>query len=232
MAEKVLDIDELHPARLRRFMRHLSSAVRKAEDRSEKKQKIKESLSKMKAVSLNKRTTKETIETEFGSFESAVHEIINDEEKILEEQRKETQQINELKKMVENLSRKLIEIGREYAGELEDKDRKIMELREALAAAHIRISESGDDRQKRIQDIERKIIEKHDAISSASPEVAKQEKTASMQLLEMESRLKKLEEKHKALKKKGKVKKTDLALLKRLIDKHKEKISAVKAKKY
>jgi chromosome segregation ATPase len=230
MAKELIDIDELHPARLRRFMHHLSAAVMRAEDRSLKKQKIKEQVEKIKSVSLNKRTTKEVIETELGTFEDAVHEIIHDEEQILEEQRRETAQINELKKMVENLSRKLIEIGREYAAELEDKDRKIMELREALAAAHIRISETGDDRQKRIEDIERRIIEKHHAVADLEP--VKLEKSASQQILEMESRLKMLEEKHKQLKKKGKVRKKDLALLKRLIDTHKKKISAVKAKKY
>jgi small-conductance mechanosensitive channel len=154
---------DYHPGRMKRFVRHLSTATISAEERAAKKQAVKSHLERVKSLSLNKRTTKQQIEHEFGSFEDTVQEIIKDEEKILAEQRKETKQIGELKTMVENLSTKLIDIGREYARELEAKDSKIMELREALAAAHIKISESGEDRQKKIEDIERRIKQKQPA---------------------------------------------------------------------
>lgn len=224
MAKEYLEInvdpilkDELHPGRLKRFVAHLSAAARKAEERSVKKQDIKNKLDKIKSVSLNKRSTKQVIETEFGSFESAVHGMIHDDEKILEDQRRETRQISELRTMVENLSRKLIDIGREYASELEEKDGKILELREALASAHIKISESGEDRQKKIAAIEKKIKGKS---ASAKYDVDK-----------LESQLKTLESKHSVLKKKGKHKKKDLDRIKTLIDTHKTKIRKIKTKK-
>lgn len=224
MAEEYLEIkaepvskDDLHPGRLKRFVAHLSVAALKAEERSVKKQEIKNQLDRIKSVSLNKRSTKQVIENEFGSFESAVHEMIHDDEKILEEQRRETRQISELRKMVENLSRKLIDIGREYASELEEKDSKILELREALASAHIKISESGEDRQKKIDAIEKKIKRKSNS--------------ARHDVYELESQLKTLEVKHRELKRKGKHKKNDLDRVKKLINTHKDKIKKIKAKK-
>ncbi len=202
--------EDLHPDRMRRFVRHLSAAAIKAEERSVKKHKVRERLEKIKSVSLNKRSTKEMIEGEIGSFESAIHEIIHDEEKILDEQRRETKQINELKSMVEILSRKLIDIGREYASELEDKDRKILELREALASAHIRISESGDERQKKIENIERKIKERPSRLEPVFESAD-----------DLANQLAELEQRHEELKKSGKHSKADLDRVKRLIDKHK-----------
>ena len=174
-------------------------------------------MDRVKAVSLNKRSTKQQIEHELGSFEETVHDIIKDEEKILEEQRKETRQIGELKRMVENLSKKLIDIGREYARELESKDDKIMELREALAAANIKISESGEERQKKIADIERKLKQKQSAPKSRHDHIT-----------EMEMHLASLEKKHSALKEKGKHKKSDLDRVQRIIDKHKASIAKAK----
>jgi chromosome segregation ATPase len=215
--------DKLHPVRIRKFMSFLSMAADNAKERAEKKQKVKEHIETIKAVSLNKRTTKKEMEDHLGSFESTVKEIINDEEKILEEQRKETKQINDLKRMVEELSRKLIQIGKEYASELENKDRKIMELREALAAAHIKIADSGADRQKRIEDIEKKLKEKPTSIITA-------EDDAKRRLAAMESRLRTLEITHAKLKKKGKHSKKDLDKIKKLINAHRDKIRAVKNK--
>ncbi len=217
--EHHIDKDAIHPGRMKRFMTHLSSAAREAEERSVKKQEIKEKLQRIKAVSLNKRSTKEQIEHEIGSFESTVKEIIHDEEKILEEQRKETRQIGELKSMVENLSKKLIEIGREYARELEAKDDKIMELREALASANIKISESGEERQKKIEFIETRIKEKQ---SQAVP------KSREDHISDMESHLKALEARHKDLKKTGKHKQADLDRVQSIIDKHKLALAKVK----
>lgn len=213
--------DRFNPGRMRRFVRHLSASAIRAEDLANKKQEIKTRLEKIKSLSLNKRSTKDMIEHEIGSFEDAVHEIIKDEEKILEEQRRETKQVNELKSMVENLSQKLIEIGKEYAKELEAKDDKIMELREALAAAHIRISESGEERQKKIDKIEQRLKDKQEPAP----------KTKEDHVSEIEAHLKVLEDKHKELKKKGKHKKTDLDRVKNLIDTHKEKLKSIKAKK-
>lgn len=218
--EHHIDKDAIHPGRMKRFMSHLSLAAKEAEERAEKKQEVKEKLERIKAVSLNKRSTKQQIEHEIGSFESTVQEIIHDEEKILEEQRRETRQIGELKTMVENLSRKLIDIGREYARELEAKDEKIMELREALASANIKISESGDERQKKIEDIERRLKERQ----AAPP----QPKSRDDHIAEMESHLKSLEARHRDLKRKGEHSKADLDRVQAIIDKHKESIAMVK----
>ncbi|MFC1741955.1 hypothetical protein ACFL3V_05445 [Nanoarchaeota archaeon] len=216
---------ELHPGKMRAYIRHLSVAAIRAEELASKKQDIKQRLDRIKSVSLNKRSTKTMIEHEIGSFEDAVQEIIKDEEKILEEQRRETKQITELKAMVENLSKKLIGIGREYAGELEEKDGKIMELREALASAHIKISESGEERQKKIENIEQRLKEKHGKPKKDKP------KTKAEHVNEIEGHLNTLEAKHKELKKKGKHKKKDLDRVKKLIDTHKGKLKTIKAKK-
>lgn len=214
-----IDKQKLHPDRMRRFMVHLSAAAIRAQERSTKKNEVKQRLEKMKSVSLNKRSTKQMIESEFGDFESTVHEIIKDEEKILEEQRKETKQISELKRMVEELSRKLIDLGREYASELETKDRKILELREALAHAHIKISESGDDRKAKIAEIEKKLKEKQSVERPPSRIEA---------LGALEEHLTSLEQRHTELKKKGKNSKKDLDRVKQLIESHKQKIKTLK----
>lgn len=217
LPEHHIDKDSIHPGRMKRFVTHLSSAAREAEERAAKKQEVKEKLERIKAVSLNKRSTKQQIEHEIGSFESTVKEIIHDEEKILEEQRKETRQIGELKLMVENLSKKLIDIGREYARELEAKDEKIMELREALASANIKISESGEERQKKIDIIEKKLKQKSEAPKSRDDHIS-----------EMEVHLKALEARHRDLKKKGKHKQADLDRVQNIIDKHKASIAKAK----
>lgn len=214
---------EFHPGRMRRFIRHLSAATISAEDRSQKKRAVRQQIEKVKSLALNKRSTKEQIEHEMCNFESTVHEVIKDEEKILEEQRRETRQISELREMVENLSRKLIGVGRDYAKELEDKDNKIMELREALAAAHIRISESGEDRQKKIEEIERRVKQKQDL---PPPPITRDDHIA-----QLEDHLKSLEERHKELHKAGKHSRKDLDRVKKLITKHQDAIGKLKAKK-
>ena len=219
-----VDTDELHPRKMRRFISHLAASAIKAEERSAKKQKIKEKLERMKSVSLNKRSTKKMIEDEFGSFESVVKELIHDDEKILEEQRKETRQITELKRMVEDLSKKLIAIGREYAKEIDDRDRKILELREALAAANIKISESGEERKKKIREIERKLKQQRPAV----PEPLKPK---SDMIRELESHLDLLEERHKSLKEKGIHKKEDLDRIKSIIDRHKQALAEAKGER-
>ncbi|NQU78495.1 hypothetical protein HQ545_01875 [Candidatus Woesearchaeota archaeon] len=202
----------IHPGRLRRFVNHLASSAIRAEDRSVKKQEIREKIDRIRSVSLNKRSTKKVIEDELGSFEAAVREIIKDEEKILEEQKRETRQITELKAMVEKLSSKLINLGRDYAGELESKDKKVLELREALASAHIKISESGEEREKKIRNIEARV----------------RKGGKSNQVVELEDHIKSLESRHKDLRKSGKHSKRDLDRVKKLIDKHKDKIKKLK----
>ncbi len=220
--EHHVDKDSLHPGRMRRFVTHLSAAAREAEERSAKKQEIKDKIERVKAVSLNKRSTKQQIEHELGSFESTVKEIIHDEEKILSEQRKETRQIIELKAMVENLSGKLIEIGREYARELEEKDEKIMELREALAAANIKMSESGEERQRKIADIERKLKQR-----PASPPP----KSKDDHIADMEAHLKSLEERHRELKRSGQHSSEDLDRVQSVIDRHKRSLAQARGEK-
>jgi chromosome segregation ATPase len=215
----VVDKEKLHPERMKRFMVHLSAAAIRAQERSAKKNEVRQRLDKMKSVSLNKRSTKQMIESEFGDFESTVHEIIKDEEKILEEQRRETKQISELKRMVEELSKKLISLGREYAGELEAKDRKILDLREALAHAHIKISESGEDRKAKIAEIEKKLKEKQSVERPPS---------RSEVLGALEEHLTSLEQRHTELKKRGRHSKKDLDRVKKLIDTHKQKIKTLK----
>jgi chromosome segregation ATPase len=217
---KPIDKDDIHPIKMRRFMAHLASAARIAEERSVKKNTIKDKLEKIRSISLNKRSTKQMIEAELGTFESAVHDVIKDEEKILEEQRKETKHIAELRKTVEELSRKMIQLGREYAQELEHKDGKIMELREALATAHIKISESGEDRQRKIEDIERKIKQ--------NQSVPPRPKAKHEVISEVEQHLASLEEQHANLKKMGKHSKHDLDRLKSMIDRHKQSLAVVK----
>ncbi|MBU2561983.1 MAG: hypothetical protein KKD17_06835 [Nanoarchaeota archaeon] len=216
--------EKFHPGKMRRFVTHLSAAAKQAEERSHKKQKVKEKIESIKAVSLNKRSTKQMIEHELGSFEDVMQEIIKDEEKILEEQRKETRQITELRSMVENLSRKLIDIGRDYAKEIEEKDDKILELREALAAAHIHISESGEDRQRKIEDIERRIKQKKD-VPSRTPFVPK---TKEQHIADVESHLRSLEERHKDLKRMGIHSKGELDRVQQVIDKHKTALARAK----
>jgi chromosome segregation ATPase len=215
-----IDKDNLHPVKMRRFISHLAAAAKVAEERAIKKRQIKEKLESIKSLSLNKRSTKQMIEQELGTFESAVHEVIKDEEKILEEQRKETKQITELRKTVEDLSRKMIDLGREYAKELEQKDRKIMELREALATAHIKLSESGEDRQRKIEEIERKIRQKREFVPRPK---AKHE-----MISEVEQHLASLEEQHAALKRMGRHSKKDLDRVKAMIDSHKQTLARVK----
>jgi chromosome segregation ATPase len=221
MPSEEIDKEELHPERLRRFVRHLSAAAVRAQERAAKKHEVRQRLEKMKSVSLNKRSTKQMIESEFGDFESTVHDIIKDEEKILEEQRRETKQISELKRMVEELSRKLIDIGREYAKELDEKDRKILELREALAHAHIKISESGEERKAKIDEIERKLKQR---------QAVQRPQSRIEALSEVESHLSSLEQRHAELKKKGKHSKKDLDRIKQMIESHKDKIRKLKRK--
>lgn len=212
---------KLDPRRLRLYIRHLSSAANKSEERSLKKQQVREKLDRIKSVSLNKRSTKKMLESEFGDFESVVHEIIHDEEKILEQQKYETKQVNELKKMVENLSSKLIELGKEYARELEEKDNKILDLRESLAAANIRLSESGEARKKKIEDIENKLKQKK--------QVNKDDK--SLIIIQLEDTLSELESRHRELERSGRHKKADIERLNKIITAHKDKIKKLKLKK-
>ncbi|MBI5881200.1 hypothetical protein HZB90_03655, partial [archaeon] len=217
-SDSAIDKDKIHPVKMRRFISHLASAARIAEERSIKKRQIKEKLESIKSLSLNKRSTKQMIEAELGTFESAVHDVIKDEEKILEEQRKETKQITELRRTVEELSRKMIGLGKDYTKELEQKDRKIMELREALATAHIKISESGEDRQRKMDEIERRIKQKHPERPKAKHEI----------ISEVEQHLQSLEDKHKQLKKLGKHSKKDLDRVKAMIDSHRQTLARVK----
>jgi chromosome segregation ATPase len=203
---------QMSPDRMRRFITHLSLATSRAETKMQQKGEVKDKLERIKQLSLNKRSTKNEIETELGSFEDLVKEIIKDEEKILEEQRKETQQVNQLKGMIETLSKKLIEVGQEYSAELEHKDGKILDLREALASANIKMSETGDERQKKIDRIERHVKAKADNKPSHE---------------DVESHLSLLEDRHDELTKSGKHPKKELDRLKRVIDTHKEALSNV-----
>ena len=82
-----------------------------------------------------------SIEDSFGDFEHLVSGLIKDEQKILEEQRREAQEMRSLKSMVEDLSAKLVTLGREYAMEMEKKDQKILDLQERRRAAYFKESE-------------------------------------------------------------------------------------------
>ena len=215
-AEPGKDISAL---KMRRFVRHLSAATKKAEEKSQQKHEIRTRIEKIKQLSLNKRTTKDQIETELTDFEKMVREVIKDEEKILEEQRKGTKQINELKSMVEMLSKKLIALGGDYAEELDAKDRKILELREALASAHIKLSDSGETRAEKIKKIEERVRAK-----AEEPETEELPEQISHE--ELHEHLKQLEKIHTQLKKSGKHPKKKLDQLKKKIDEHKQTLQS------
>lgn len=203
---------EISPLKMRRFVTHLSTAVGRVHEKNKQKNEIKSRIERIRQVSLNKRSTKQEIESELGNFEDVVREIIKDEEKILQEQRKGTRQVTELKGMVEMLSKKLIELGGDYAEELDSKDKKILELREALASANIKMSESGEGRAEKIKKIEEKVRAKADAPPSKE---------------DLHAHLKELEKTHARLKKSGKHPKKKLDQLKRVIDRHKKTISEI-----
>lgn len=99
------------PLKMRRFVKHLSSASTKVHTQIKAKADIRERLERIKSMALNKRTKKAEIESEFSDFQSLVHDIIMDEQKILDEQRRETKEIRSLKEMVEDLSKKLVDLG-------------------------------------------------------------------------------------------------------------------------
>ncbi len=226
LPEKESSTKEVHPGKLKQFMSHLSVAAIKAESRSVKKEQVKGRLDKIRTVALNKRSTKDMIEGELSDFESVIHEMIHDEQKILDQQRIETRQITELKSMVETLSRKLIGVGRDYASELEEKDDKILELREALSAANIKISESGEERKQKIKDIERKIKQSPKAGMKPDSKIGPVLDSAD----DIAKHLKTLEDRHEELKKSGNHSKMDLDRVKQLIDKHKAAIGAAPPK--
>jgi uncharacterized protein YeaO (DUF488 family) len=203
---------EINPFKLRRFVKHLSTASIRAEEKSLKNKEVIEKIEKIRQLSLNKGSTKDEIESELTDFESSIREIIKDETLILDEQRKGTKQVNELRKMVEMLSQRIIELGRQYAAEMGEKDSKILELREALASAHITISESGGDRKKKIEMIEQKVRERAPAFEKESDD-------------DLAIQLKMLEQKHAELKKTGKHPPSELERIKKIINAHKKKIA-------
>ena len=202
------------PGKMRRFMRHLGVSSTKVEGQIRAKAEVRGRLEKIKSLALNKRSKKSDIEDEFTDFQQMVHDIIMDEQKILEEQRRETKEIQSLRSMVEDLSRKLVDLGREYAIEMEKKDKKILELRESLASARMKVSEQGQSRKDKIAEIEDKIKKKADVNKA---EVRK-----------VETDLKALEQTHAQLKRSGKHPPDQLDRLKKVIDSHKEKLKTLK----
>ncbi len=207
---------KLDPSRMRKFMSHLSRAALSYETKMQQRAAIHSKIQTLKSMSLNKRTKKADIESEFGNFQDLVNDVIKDEHKILEEQRKNTQEVSALKKMVEELSAKLVSLGKEYAMELEKKDKKINELREALANARMKLTEMRSeakakpaDRKARIAEIEKKV-------------------KSSTNIKKLENDLKTLEAAHKKLVRSGKHPKKDLDRLKRMIDSHKKKLADLK----
>lgn len=202
---------ELNPLKLRRFIRHLSVASIRAEEKAAKNKEVLEKIDKIRQLSISKGATKEQIDAELTDFESTIREVIRDETLILEEQRKGTKQVTELRKMVEMLSQRIIELGRQYATEMDEKEQKILELRDALASAHITIAESGIDRKKKIDIIEQKVKDKAVPIHE-----------------ELNLQMKMLEEKHAEMKKSGKHPRSELERLKKIMEAHKKKIAELK----
>jgi len=198
-----------NPRRIRRFVSKLSGASTKYEDKIRKTSDVKGQIEKLKSLSLNKRTKKVELEEAFQDFEDSVREVIMDDHKILEEQRRETKEVIALKGMIEDLSKKLVQLGKEYAIEMEKKDKKIFELRDSLASSRM----SGPSRKEKIAALENKV--KSDGKSS--------------QVESIKSRLKSLEDTHRQLVKSGVHSKKDLDRLKKTIDAHKKKISQIRS---
>ena len=212
--EKPVEEPGIHPGKMRRFMRQLSRASTKVETQIRAKADVRGKIEKIKSMSLNKRTKKAELESELTDFETMIHNIVMDEQKILDEQRRETREMQSLKKIVEDLSTKLVQLGREYAIEMEKKDKKIFDLRDNLATARMKASEAKDDRQEKIAAIEQRIKTKTKAKRSEISSVAND--------------LKALEDTHRKLTSSKKHPKQDLDRLKKVIDSHKNKLKALK----
>ncbi len=197
-----------NPRRIKRFVAHLSTASTKHETKLKKKADVRGQIEKLKSLSLNKRTKKADLENAFGDFEQEIHEVIMDEQKILEEQRLETKEIQLLKSMIEELSKKLVQLGKEYAVEMDHKDKKIFELRDSLASVRM---DGGMTRKDKIAAIEKKVK-------------AKSQATTSSHVENLKSSLKSLEVTHRQLAKSGAHPKKDLDRLKKTIESHKKKL--------
>lgn len=216
-------VPQWNPFMLRRFVTHLSVAARKYESKSAAKQELQTKLQQIKKLALNKRSKKNQVVEVFTDFEEMLLQIMKDEKVLLEEQRKETHELNTLRQQVSDLNAKLIELGNAYTKELEEKDKKILQLKESLASLHIRISEDKtsavtvptekSERQGKVDGVEARVKGRS----------APQEPVA-----QLEEQLAALEQKHKELAKSGRHSKEDLARVKKIIDAHKKKIQELK----
>ncbi|MBI5398890.1 hypothetical protein HZB03_05490 [Candidatus Woesearchaeota archaeon] len=216
--------EKWNPFMLRRFVTHLSVAAKKYESKSAAREELQTKLQQIRQLALNKRSKKNHVVEVFADFEQKLLSIMKDEKVLLEEQRKETHELNSLRTQVAELNAKLIELGKEYAKELEEKEMKLMQLKENLASLHIRMSEDTTSpqpasekkfyRQKRVGEIA--LRAEGAATEAASP------------IIQLEAQLAALEQKHKEFAKSGKHSKEDLARVKKIIDAHKKKILELK----
>ncbi|MBI4739263.1 hypothetical protein HY772_06955 [Candidatus Woesearchaeota archaeon] len=216
--------EKWNPFMLRRFVTHLSFAAKKQESKTAAKQELQTKLQQIKQLALNKRSKKNQVLEVFTDFEQLLLQIMKDEKVLLEEQRKETHELSSLRQQVSELNAKLVELGKEYAKGLEEKDKKILHLKENLASLHIRMSEGTaypqraleeeSDRQKQVEEI---VSRANGAAISVAPVV-----------MQLEAQLAEKKKKHKEFAKSGEHSKEDLARVKKIIDAHKKKIREMK----
>lgn len=211
-----MEAAHISPARLKQFVSHLALASVKQEQKQASKRKIEEHITELQKLSLNKRSTKKEILDSINSLKDTVSAVIRDERQILTEQKTETRVINELKTQVAGMNDKLIHIGKEYAEELEDRDRQILELKETVARLRIEMGEK-TGRQDKVTAIEQKV--KNVTV-----------KQKNQLITELERQVKSLETRHKQLQRSGKHKKADLDRVKQMLTAHKKKISSLKNK--
>jgi chromosome segregation ATPase len=206
-------MSEVSSAKLKRFLLNLASASKAVNEKQQKKEEISQQLSALKGVSKGKKS-----EIAINLLEKNLKEILEGEKKLLRSQSTESKVILELKDQVQQLNEKLMGIGREYAGDVQEKEDRIKELEEQLSEAQARIVEleqEKDQRLERLAKVEDKIKSHH-------------EEKKNKEIKQVEEKLKELEKTHKDLEKTGKHKKTDLNRLKKIITTHKKTLSDMK----
>jgi len=216
MAEEEKQPKTFDKERLKGFITQLALASVRVDKKRQAKREVSEHIGRIKKLALNKRSTKGEIESQMDILQDNIAKIIRDESKILDEQRADTALIREMKKKIDVMNNRLIDMGKEYAANLEEKDVKIDELEAELGSSKSELEDAGYhiDRKKRLAAVETRL--------KAKIQANKQE------IKTYEEYIKKLEGRYKKIKAKGKHKKEDLQRVKKVIDTHKAKIKDLK----
>jgi hypothetical protein len=237
---QTIPLKKMDPFMMKRFVTHLAVASKKYETKTKAKEDLKAKLAEIRQLALNKRSKKEHVLNVFSDFEEKLLTIIKDEKALLDEQRKEVHEINTLKTQVSELNSKLIELGKSYAKELEQKNKKILEMKEQLTTLHIQKSEeetttsiavadAQNQRQKKIDTIESRIQLKMQEKTPLTTTISLQSTAAPAEnKKELEKQLALLEKKHKELARSGKHSKDDLDRVRSIIESHKKKMEKIK----